>query len=45
MKMFVSKIAALISMLALALAHSSSMACLTFIIGEPKMPESLYIKD
>ena len=45
MRLFSMKIAGIVSALALAIAHTSSMACLILIIGEPKMPESLYIKD
>lgn len=45
MRFFTAKLAGLTSALALAIAHTSTMACIILILGEPKMPESLYNKE
>lgn len=45
MKLMTIKFAAILSAIAIFVAHTSSMACFIWVAGEPKMPESLYIKD
>lgn len=45
MRFLTVKFASFASAIALAVAHTSSVACVWFIFQETKMPESLYIKD
>ena len=45
MRLLTVKLTTLLSAIALVIAHTSSMACIIFLLGEPKMPSSLYIKE
>ena len=45
MKRVLKSMAVLVSTLALFIASTSSMACIFWILREPKMPESLIKKD
>lgn len=45
MKLLMIKLATILSGLALAAAHTSTTACFYFVLGESKMPKSLYVRD